>query len=493
MISIYLDWNVMAQMKNGHHPELAKLCSSGRFLIPFTSSHISDIYTSFKKDDPQQQAYIDSDLRWIEQLCGDHFLQASREHVQIVYRLPRSVFEAKVEEGDITEHFSLATLQQQFDEVDPTGALGKTFMASLNVPLDQGLIDALNARDPNNPNEPNILEKMFPRVKDNPTMEQWMLDFMDLYQRMNATEFYKELREAVQQAMKINPHKMVNENDPFAAIEKMYAQWPVPPPETNIDGKVAPPWFNDVSNAYFKLDVHGYKQDKVSIKGRKETFRNTTEDSFHAAYASTCDVYITNDHRAHEKSRQVFRELDLRTGVFTPEEFLQYYHVFLSPRLPKSELNLVAHYLRNGEMVDYEEGAIGCYVYHTMFDYFNLLMRIPAGPHPAVVLSRIMPTNRVGAYRFEIRAVANRLSEAFGIDQRGRGAMAESELSMTESWVGRHWVQQDLDIALELDTTGNVILRLQVIKPPHWKRIWRKIVKKLTFQRSENTINEFCN
>jgi hypothetical protein len=56
MISIYLDWNVIVQMKNEYHPELKAILESRRFFIPYSTSHISDILSGFS-DEPKQREY----------------------------------------------------------------------------------------------------------------------------------------------------------------------------------------------------------------------------------------------------------------------------------------------------------------------------------------------------------------------------------------------------------------------------------------------------
>ena len=65
MIKVYLEWNVMTQMKNSKQEELYGILKDReRFLVPFSTSHIGDILASFK-DTPEQKKWIEKDLDFI--------------------------------------------------------------------------------------------------------------------------------------------------------------------------------------------------------------------------------------------------------------------------------------------------------------------------------------------------------------------------------------------------------------------------------------------
>lgn len=73
MISIYIDWNVMSQMKHGQHPELeAIIADNSRFFKPYSSSHIGDIAAS--DQDESNRTNIDADLDYISRLSQNYCL-----------------------------------------------------------------------------------------------------------------------------------------------------------------------------------------------------------------------------------------------------------------------------------------------------------------------------------------------------------------------------------------------------------------------------------
>jgi hypothetical protein len=76
--------------------------------------------------------------------------------------------------------------------------------------------------------------------------------------------------------------------------------------------------------------MHGYQEDKVNTqKGRKETAINTIDDALHAAFAATCNFYVTNDRKAYKKTKMIYKKMQKDTMVLKPDEFVSYYNEFL--------------------------------------------------------------------------------------------------------------------------------------------------------------------
>jgi hypothetical protein len=54
MVKVYLDWNVVSQMKNGSHPKLKEIVfNNDKLFIPFSTSHIGDIFSSYNITEEQ--------------------------------------------------------------------------------------------------------------------------------------------------------------------------------------------------------------------------------------------------------------------------------------------------------------------------------------------------------------------------------------------------------------------------------------------------------
>lgn len=61
MIKTYFDWNVLSQIKNGDHSVLKEIIfDNDKMFIPFSTSHIGDIFSSFKETSTQRD-FIESE------------------------------------------------------------------------------------------------------------------------------------------------------------------------------------------------------------------------------------------------------------------------------------------------------------------------------------------------------------------------------------------------------------------------------------------------
>ena len=199
--------------------------------------------------------------------------------------------------------------------------------------------------------------------------------------------------------------------------------------------------------------MHGYQEDKVNInKGRKETFKNTTEDASHAAFASTCNFYIINDKKSYKKTIQVYDKLQINTIVFKPEEFVEHYKRFLDFKDLNLNLTIPIYLLKSGEF--YEEQIEGAKLRTYIFPYFlfgfftKLMLLIPDnGDSPVLLLSRNKPTNGT-TYITEVSTLVSEISALLGEDLHKIGHVTEDEFKEND-WVGRTWEKGDMKFNLK--------------------------------------------
>ena len=110
MISIYLDWNVIVQMKNGLHHELRTILESKRFFIPYSSSHIGDILSGYNNK-PGQRELVDIDLKLLSELTENNCLNDGKE-IKREQFLPQKLFEKATKEKDLFRDFSFSKLKE---------------------------------------------------------------------------------------------------------------------------------------------------------------------------------------------------------------------------------------------------------------------------------------------------------------------------------------------------------------------------------------------
>jgi len=450
MIKVYLDWNVISQMNNGQHSELKTvLLSDDKFFLPYSTSHIGDLLPSLKEGEIINE-YIDLDLKFISELTKNYCLINTGKDVILDLIEPQKLLKQRVEEKDLFKDISIEGLSKIFDLDESTKELGKTFAKLLkSMSLDKVFREALD-----NPETSEKIEKFFPGLKENPTMEGFFKSFSELNRALNEEEDYKHLRETVQSGTNINRDQIFNTENPFEFIEEKYSKLSIEKSNHFDNSKYAPEWFNKISNEYLTLDMHGYQEDKVNVKkGRKETFRNTTEDAFHAAFASTCNFYIINDDKSFKKTTKIYEKLEIFTYVLKPNDFLLFYKKFLSINDHEFNLSYPVKLLTDGTYDGQEtESDIWrtYYFNYFLFDFFNKMTLITSKNKteaPILVLGQ-NSTSQNRIYDMELRRLVTKISEILGKDVDNIGEVNFAEFNEDE-WIGRKWKLKDVNFRLE--------------------------------------------
>lgn len=450
MIKVYLDWNVMSQMKNGYHNELKEiLLNNPNYLIPFSTSHISDILSSYKET-KEQKKIINNDLEFISSLTNELCLFNNGKGIRIDYYPPKELFEQSLEDKDIFSDISINGLINVFKEDKLANSLVSPIFEMLkNMPIEKTLLDAFE-----NPESSAIMEKMFPGLKENPTMEGLFKGFSDFNLDLNEKDGYKELRKTIQNGTGINRDRIFNSENPYKIIKDNYKKFDnqLLPNNSNVEnGKHAPKWFDEITNDYLHLDMHGYQEDNINIKkGRKETFKNTTEDAFHSAFASTCNFYVLNDNKSYKKTKKVYENLDINTYVFKPDEFLKYYNDFLKKEDYSKEIRIFTNILNSTNFLETknENGHYKTYnIPFFLFDYFNrIVVFINSNNEETIFLSQNKPTNFF-VNNLEFKKLVNRLINYLGLDDNKYGNLEYEELR-EKNWKGRIWSFDKLKLRL---------------------------------------------
>lgn len=97
MIKIYVDWNVMSQMKNDNYKDLYEVLANEKYFIPYSTSHISDIFSSYKETE-EQNNYINSDLDFISTFTRNKCLFNDGKNILMDFSSPHELFQQRVEQ-----------------------------------------------------------------------------------------------------------------------------------------------------------------------------------------------------------------------------------------------------------------------------------------------------------------------------------------------------------------------------------------------------------
>lgn len=448
MIKIYFDWNVLSQIKNGDHKEVREIIfDNEKLFIPFSTSHIGDIFSSFKETDSQRD-YIESDLNFISELSKDKCLMNTGKDVVLDFYPPKELFEQRVEEKDLFNDISLDGLMNIFEQDNLTKSIGKSLVNLLkSIPLEESFKQAFE-----NPESAEQMDKMFPGLKENLIMEGFFKSFSKMNLNLNESDGYQELRKTVQGGMGINRDKIFDSDDPYKIIDGKYKKIGTSPNQFIDNSKNAPEWFNKITNEYLLLDMHGYQEDKVNIKkGRKETFKNTTEDAFHAAFASTCNFYVINDNKSYKKTKLIYEKLGINTIVFKPSEFVEYYQKYLDIKDAILNFKIPFEIIKTGKFYEeVMETAIlrTYYVPFFFFSFFNKIMiLIPNNDSETLFLLSQNGSSNHRVYSMEIQHLYKQLCEILGDDIENLGQIKDEEFKEKE-WIGRKWILDEITFRL---------------------------------------------
>ncbi len=458
MIKVYLDWNIMSSMKQEKFIELKMILDNQeKFLLVYSTSHIGDILTSHSEEEHQKKI-IQEDLEYITSITNNQCFFNDGKNIQLGFMDPIEMYDDRLESQNLFNNFSIDSLFSSFEDDEilaPLVGVIKNLIKS--TPLDSEFKKAFD--DPKSAGE---MEKMFPGLKDDLSFEGWFKYFGEFYTRLNETEDYKRLRETVQR-IGVNSGHFNQDKNPFDVINTSYKKLGVENSDTNHtsnSNENAPIWFNEISNEYIMLDMHGYRQDKIKVNAKeKNTFRNTTDDAFHSAFASRCDFYITNDKKNIDKTKAVYSKYEIETSVFTPEEFTQYYKDYLNFNSFSEHMsNFIdvlktgKNYYDNGNETD-ENGKPLCFVgfsNHYFFNFFNKVRICESSKKdlPYYLISRNYLSRIHYISLQEIEKIVYQLTNSLGIDNDEKGYYISGEIQ-GEYWEGRNWTLENWDISLK--------------------------------------------
>lgn len=443
MIRVYLDWGLISQMKGELHQELHSILSNkNQFIIPYSTAHIGDLYSGFSQNSAGRE-YIDKDLEFLAELTSNACLSLFNNNLHFTELSPETLFNDRIETESHFQDFNLDKFEKEFGDDEMSRLLFSTLRAIMRlIPIPE-----IEQAD-------DYTKSIFPDLAKNPTFEGLFNSIAKLTNELNETDKYKTLREAVQNGINIKRDHLFNHKNPYNVVEGAYSKLNQKYDFNSSYSDKIPKWYSDILNNYLLLDIHGYQEDKIEIREgkRKQTFKNTTEDSFHAAFASTCNFYIVNDNRAYNKVKQVYQKLDINTAVFKPDEFVNYYNDFLKIQRPSDNINLI---MRAIESKDFKIGQEGEKIFQYfemkqfLFDYFNriIIMNDVSGKNDAFLLSRTPPTNGRFIFYKEIEAIIKALDEMILGESGITDSFDHSEIT-EGTWSGRHWDIDDYRISL---------------------------------------------
>jgi beta-galactosidase beta subunit len=445
MIKVYIDWNVMSGMKNGNFLELEKIFKNKeKFILMYSTSHIGDILAS-DSDDQKQQEIIQQDLDFITSLTDNLCLANSGKEVYFDYLDPRELFENQMESNKLTDNFSIDSL---FDFKNDDESLNEILESKKELLKNTQLDPAFKAIY-DTPEGAEFMNKLFPGLENDFTMNGFFKSFGLMLENLNEKEGMKDLR-AIVQSVGVNSSHFNADRNPFDLIENAYKKNGFVDFRNNYieKGKNAPAWFDEITNEYILLDLHGFNSDKIKVNDKeKNTFRNTTEDASHSAFATLSDFYITNDTKNLKKTKAVYEKLEIFTKVLKPDEFVEYYKAYLdfNSVLDHFESISIAFGQRDLFHMEFDNEKLTSLTQFSNYYFFNFFNKIILSfskidkYRGGFILCKDLPSKHFQINFFDVEKLVKIFVENYGVDNNGKGYLVKEEL-IEGNWEGRCWL-----------------------------------------------------
>lgn len=105
MIRIYLDWNVISNLKRPENKELKNFIDKYKdfFLFPYSPAHFKDLMKSFSPDN----VHFEKDLETLEYLSGKHLIMWGDNGTEPLFGTPQEYFEGEKDKEDNLQLFDI--------------------------------------------------------------------------------------------------------------------------------------------------------------------------------------------------------------------------------------------------------------------------------------------------------------------------------------------------------------------------------------------------
>lgn len=295
MLKVYLDWNVITHLKDETNTELYLylMANKDKFIFPYSAAHLKDLSIS-KSDDNR---YYEQDLHLLSEICEHHLL----EHEQNInnpypYKCyPKEYLE--INGQDIEVFNSGFSKDSFFKNLESKGLDSNAFMSFLEKKIIEPLeIPIINRTICNYADIFSVLFEYGPQIFNSKKLPK-------LIQKSIQEATDKDVYKDIQGAQSGNIFQKLDEitipqiGESFSGItETVLAERN----QSNLEL---------FTTLYIALNLSGFFADK------NRALQNIYTDSEHAYYASSCDIFVTNDKRLREKTSAIYSEKGIRTLV----------------------------------------------------------------------------------------------------------------------------------------------------------------------------------
>lgn len=322
MIRIYLDWNVVSNLKRPKYKKLKEFIHEHKdcFQFPYSSAHFNDLMKSYSPENK----FFNQDLEMLEYLSEKHLIIWENKRTFPKFETPKQYFEGEKENTE--DIFSLMDMEKLFGELDEISEdVGMGKMGGLIKSLFKLLPAGIEVNDESR----EILQKMFPNIRSNSSMWDLMKDISPFARNLlQDKEYYKDFRKSLgDKGFKVEPNagnwseeEVIDNIDKFLknlGTEITFMEYI----ESTFKHRKEPTnRYEFFTTAYLMLDMIGYKADKLPKP--TDNMQNIQTDGEHSFYAAHCDYFVVGDKKLRIKSKVLYNNFNIPTVVLSPDEVI---------------------------------------------------------------------------------------------------------------------------------------------------------------------------
>jgi hypothetical protein len=461
MIRIYLDWNVISNLKRPEYKELKDFIDEHKehFLFPYSPAHFKDLMKSFLPDND----YFEQDIKTLEYLSGEHLIRWEDSGTEFLLGTPLEYLEGEKNKDD---YFSFGKKKKfkDLNEVLENSGLGK--VGEVIKGLYKIQPSGIEVTDENK----EMLQKIFPKITSNSSMWDLMNEIEPFIQNLLFDkDFYKDFRKLIgDKGFKIDPNsgnwseeevidkislyiKSFGVEMDFIEFVKFTFKYRKKPPNR----------FEFFTTAYFMLDLIGYKSDKLPKPS--DNWQNISTDGEHAFYGAHCDFFIVGDKKLKVKSKVLYNKFNLQTQILAPNEFIEVIEKQLHTFPNSSKTNLIDEAfsfidLKNSvEVYPFsEENEVDTYAVKLPIFYFNFFNYAVYSNYinqqgVALTFKRVFKNYSKFLYYTEEERIVDLLTNLFGYEDKEELILKKKEFVYEDKDTEFHWYFEGGMIILDKD------------------------------------------
>lgn len=469
MIKVYFDWNVYSNIRQNRGNVFSNIRTflekyDEYILLTYSPAHLQDLKRSYFKSE-KGRTETKLDLEFLGSLTKNHCLcydiKSKTVYPDIID--PSEYFKNIFIDNRIENLFDF---DQIFEDDDP---LGKLWKSSWN--LIRSLPTGVNVNDFTDlPDKYKIIGDLFKSTQNSNTLGALLDDIFELLRQPDEFEkAFKTVREISGRDLKLesDPSKWGN---PFEYLDNVFAINQFQKSFFELTNGIIKESnkkasrFDYFTNYYIQLDVLGFYKDKK--------LANLVDDASHSFYGAHTDIFVTEDNNTNQKSKALYKQLNISTVVVTSDEFLSLIRRNILFEEEKNIFKQIKHLISSSLLllnsVDEELNPAQVFkVEPRLLGYFNRMQITDFTDSNHVLFYKKQSNYSEFMFWTEISVVINKISQELGMDLNNRQEFSDldkRELS-NEKWNGRFWKINDVNIVLDyLEHPFALTFRIEIRK-----------------------------